>query len=485
VSRVVVVTGGGNGIGAAVAAECKRQGWYVVTVDPMVSLDGSEKVAGAPPGAGDRAVDLSVTDADGVRALFESLAEEFGRLDAVINVAGISRPTSYTRGTDEDWRAVLEVHLTGHRNVVGAALPLMREAGYGRILAVTSGSGWRAADTGAYGCAKRAVASLTWDLGRSLQGNVALNAISPIAVTRMVTAALGRAPSSTASSSTGGLNLGAMPQPEEIGPLAAHLIRDEVAFRGEIVFAGGTEVAIVQPPQLLEAVTTIGASSLPHLLAGITPAWVQAAERQTSGGGSNPRFGEVFAREGELGSSVVHTCAVASDRPEVAAAITRALETRKIACLAATGCEVPDSADAVVVALASSDDIVGGIYDDACWTRAAQADRPLRLVTVTDAANMLGHARAQASVQLARSARKATEERVIHYTVSDEGADSADLADIVAHLVCDADARGLAGNELAAGPGWFGLRSHPRVAAAVSLGSTAIPAWLDDVLGQQ
>ena len=120
------------------------------------------------------------------------LADEFGGLDAVVNVAGISRPTGFAKGSDEDWRGVLSVHLDGYRNVLCAALPLMAAAGRGHILGVTSGSGWRAADTGAYGCAKRAVASLTWQLGRHAPDGVVINAISPIAATRMVAAALGR-----------------------------------------------------------------------------------------------------------------------------------------------------------------------------------------------------------------------------------------------------------------------------------------------------
>ena len=96
------------------------------------------------------------------RALFAELVEEFGALDAVVNVAGISRPTGFAHGEEQDWRAVLSVHLDGYLNVLRAALPLMAAAGHGRILGVTSGSGWRPADAGAYSVAKRAVAALTW-----------------------------------------------------------------------------------------------------------------------------------------------------------------------------------------------------------------------------------------------------------------------------------------------------------------------------------
>ena len=197
--RVTVVTGGAAGIGAAIAESLGRHGAFVVTVDPGVALDGSPQEAGAEPttaqrivtaGGRARASNTSVTDAGALVALFTGLVEEFGALDAVVNVAGISRPTGFAHGAADDWRAVLDVHLQGYLNVLGAALPLMAAAGHGQVLGVTSGSGWRAADAGAYSCAKRAVAALTWQLGAIVPQGVAVNALSPIAATRMVTSGL-------------------------------------------------------------------------------------------------------------------------------------------------------------------------------------------------------------------------------------------------------------------------------------------------------
>ncbi|HTZ09031.1 MAG TPA: SDR family NAD(P)-dependent oxidoreductase, partial [Acidimicrobiales bacterium] len=235
--RVAVVTGGGGGIGAAVAEELGRGGWFVVTVDPLVSLDGSERLpepeettAGRIVAAGGaaRASATSVTDGDGVRALFGELVEEHGGLDAVVNVAGITRQTGFAHGTEADWSAVLAVHLEGYLNVLGAALPLMAAAGRGRIVGVTSGSGWRPADAGAYSCAKRAIASLTWQLGRQVPPGVTVNAMSPIAATRMVAAAIERArqvaKAGGGGGGGGGLSLTGMPGPEDLGPLGAFLV---------------------------------------------------------------------------------------------------------------------------------------------------------------------------------------------------------------------------------------------------------------------
>lgn len=535
--RVAVVTGGGGGIGAAIAEALGRAGTFVVTMDPLVSLDGSERLptpeettAGRIVAAGGsaRASSVSVTDGEAVRHLFEELVDELGGLDAVVNVAGITRPTGFAKGTEEDWLDVLAVHLDGYRNVLGAALPMMAAAGHGRILGVTSGSGWRAADAGAYSCAKRAVASLTWQLGRSAPPGVVVNALSPIAVTRMVTAALGRtgagAGRGSGSAATGGLSLGSMPAPEELGPLGAHLVDEAFSScNGQVLFAGGSEVAVIEPPRLLEVVRSEPVTSLAHVLETVTTgALVPAEADQASPGGSNPRFGSVFDEPlaADPVPPEVRSCAVISDRPDLVKALTAALAARDVACRSAPVGDVAPGFGGAAEALASMADldgvvialegvppatgpsgdwervlaehagIVEQIHTDAGWARAVAdhavtVDRPIRLVTLTDATTAGGRSRAQASAQLARAARRATDALVSAFAVSIESAEVSGrpaIGELAAHLLCSPETPALSGAELVAGPGWFGLRSHPRPAGSISFGGPEIPAWFDPAL---
>src|SRR5580698_5410371 len=237
--QVCVVTGGGGGIGAAIAEELGRDGWFVVTVDPLVTLDGTttlpapeETTAGRIVAAGGsaQASSASVTDGAALHDLFGELAADHKGLDAVVNVAGITRQSYFAQGTEEDWLALLSVHLGGYLNVLDAALPLMAAAGRGHVLGVTSGSGWRAADAGGYSAAKRAVAALTWQIGRQTPPGVTVNAMSPIANTRMVAAALERARAAGRAGGGGGLSLDSIPGPENLGPLGAHLVSDDFGW---------------------------------------------------------------------------------------------------------------------------------------------------------------------------------------------------------------------------------------------------------------
>jgi NAD(P)-dependent dehydrogenase (short-subunit alcohol dehydrogenase family) len=534
--QVCVVTGGGGGIGAAIAEELGRNGWFVVTVDPLVTLDGTETLpapeettAGRIVAAGGtaRASSASVTDGAALHDLFGELADEHKGLDAVVNVAGITRQSYFAQGSEEDWLALLSVHLGGYLNVLDAALPLMAAAGHGHVLGVTSGSGWRAADAGGYSAAKRAVAALTWQIGRQTPPGVTVNAMSPIANTRMVAAALERARAAGRAGGGGGLSLSSIPGPENLGPLGAHLVSDDFAWcSGQVLFAGGSEVAVVDRPRLLEVVRTDGAASVEGILQAVIPrAFVKAEEAQVSDGGSNPRFGPIFDEPAAAAAGPaqipVTSCAVVSDRPVIAAAISAALEAHAIVCHrveVAPGFEDAGAAlqsvvdrtapvDALVVALAGHSPtaspgaewehlladhrgMVERLHADAAWTRAAAdyaagADRPIRLVVLTDATTPPGRTRAQASAQLARVASGATKGRVTAFAVGIEAPDEiVDLSTgaLVFELLCNPDAAALAGAELAVSGGWIGLRSHPRVVGSVTYGGPAVPSWLDVAL---
>ncbi|HTT86346.1 MAG TPA: SDR family oxidoreductase, partial [Acidimicrobiales bacterium] len=477
-------------------------------------------------GGAARASSVSVTDTEAVRALFGALVDEHGGLDAVVNVAGITRQSGFAHGTEEDWRALLDVHLGGFLNLLDAALPLMAGAGHGRILGVTSGSGWRAADAGGYSAAKRVVASLAWQLGGAAPPGVTVNAMSPIAATRMVAAAAERARQAGRTGAGGGLNLfKSMPGPEDLGPLGAHLVGDGFGWcTGRVLFAGGSEMAVIDQPRLLEVVRSDGAVSLARVLQAVVPrAFATAEAAQASDGGGNPRFGPIFDEPApaEPAPPQVRSCAIVSDRPRLAASITAALEARSVTCHRlevahgfgpAAGAlrsvvESSGPVDAVVLAPAgrsSGDDaaegwerilaehrgIVDQIHTDAGWARAVAdhaggAGHPVRLATLTDAGTAGGRSRAQAAAQLARVAASTTEGRVTAFTAAIEApgeTSAAPTAALVAHLLTDPEAAALAGAELVVGAGWLGLRSHPRPAGTITYGGPAVPDWLDATL---
>ncbi len=340
----------------------------------------------------------------------------------------------------------------------------------------------------------------------------------------MVTAALERAAGKAGGKATGGLSLGSMPAPEALGPFGAHLVAEELDWcSGHVLFACGSEVSVVDQPRLLEAVRTDEVASLAHVLAAFDPgALAPAEERQATTGASNPRFGPIFSDPGgDATPSSTATCAVIAEQSEIAAAVISSLEARGVSCTPipvdrirpgfrgsadalSSAAASAGGLDAVVVALgaeapspgsssgwertlAEHTRIVDGIQADAGWARAAAdqaatADRPLRLVTLTDAATSGGRSRAQAAAQHARAARGATGDRVAAFAVSLEGSAAPPVGELVGHLACSPGAVALSGAELVAGPGWVGLRSHPRPGGSITFGGPEVPGWLDGTL---
>jgi hypothetical protein len=132
------------------------------------------------------------------------------------------------------------------------------------------------------------------------------------------------------------------------------------------------------------------------------------------------------------------------------------------------------------------------LHDDASWSRAVAdyagaAERPVRLMVLTDATTPAGRSRAQASAQLARVAAAGTKNRVTAFTAGLEASGPSAVhaaGELVAHLLAHPDSAPLAGAELVVSDQWLGLRSHPRPIGAVTYGGPAIPDWLDESLSE-
>jgi NAD(P)-dependent dehydrogenase (short-subunit alcohol dehydrogenase family) len=531
-----VVTGGGGGIGTAIALELGRRGIAVVIMDPGVGVQGeplNEPTAAqtakqiAAEGGVARASTASVTDRAAVRSLFADVIAEFGALDIVVNTAGILRYASFLDASQQDWRAVLDVHLNGYLNVLSEAVPVMVAAGYGRIVGVTSGAGLAraAGDAAPYACAKRAVAAVTWELAGLLPDGVALNALSPLAATRMTTRAVTRG---DAAQAAGGLDLSGLPPARDMAPLAAFLASPQAAScRGRVIFSAGPELSVISPPRLLEAVRTERTADFAASLDTLVPVVLAPAEaQQRSTGGSNARFGPVFDQPGTSGPVPGPTssrCLVITDHGPLAAPVAAALArcgltaitlpTPLPAGFAAAEAAVERAArtaggfDAVIIApgrfaadepaAPSWPQMLAGYSTTADYTmyhagwlqavarHAVRTSRPVRVVHLVDATSPSLRASAQAVAQLARCATLVRPGLIDVFSIAVETADPADLhpvAHLTARLLWSGDATALCGAELVARPGWIGLRSHPAPAATASYGTSPLPPWIPDWL---
>lgn len=194
--QVAIVTGAGGGLGKQHALELARRGAKVVVNDLGGGVDGSggsnsaaELVAQEICDNGGTAIanDASVTDFAAVQAMVDETVAKWGRIDAVVNNAGILRDKTFSKLELENWHAVLDVHLTGSLNVTKCVWPIMVEQKYGRIVMTTSTSGlFGNFGQSNYGAAKLGLVGFMNTLRfEGAKYNVFTNAIAPIAATRM------------------------------------------------------------------------------------------------------------------------------------------------------------------------------------------------------------------------------------------------------------------------------------------------------------
>jgi NAD(P)-dependent dehydrogenase (short-subunit alcohol dehydrogenase family) len=196
--RTAVVTGAGRGIGAAVAAGLAAEGASVIVSDAGVRVDGTgvdatpaeEVAARIRAGGGVAIADVTdVTDFDACGRLIDLAVEELGRLDILCNVAGILRDGMIFKMPEEDFDAVVGVHLKGTFNTTRHASAYWREhrGGQYRLINFTSLSGLQGAPSQPnYAAAKLGIVGLTYSCANSLRNyGVTCNAIAPVAGTRM------------------------------------------------------------------------------------------------------------------------------------------------------------------------------------------------------------------------------------------------------------------------------------------------------------
>ena len=178
--KIALVTGAARGIGLAVAKRFLADGWRVALLDIAGDLLAKSVAALAAP---DHTLALvcDVSDANAIASAVADIERRFGRLDALINNAGIAVFAPLLETSDADWSRVLAVNLTGPFLCTKAAVPLMRSHGGGAIVNITSISGLRASTLrSAYGTSKAGLAHLTKQLAVELAGlGIRVNGVAP------------------------------------------------------------------------------------------------------------------------------------------------------------------------------------------------------------------------------------------------------------------------------------------------------------------
>jgi NAD(P)-dependent dehydrogenase (short-subunit alcohol dehydrogenase family) len=240
--RVAIVTGAGGGLGRTYALELATRGAAVVVND----LGGSAAGVGSDASAAQKVVDEitakggsavashdSVSTPEGGQAIVQTALDNFGKVDIVINNAGILRDKTFAKLEHEDLDAVLDVHLKGAFHVSQPAFRVMKEHGYGRFVFTASNAGvfGNFGQTN-YGAAKMGLVGLSNVL--SLEGakaNIKSNVICPIARTRMTEELLGP--------------LAELVEPELVTPMVVYLASEACGYTHEVFSAGGGRYARV------------------------------------------------------------------------------------------------------------------------------------------------------------------------------------------------------------------------------------------------
>lgn len=262
--RSVLVTGAGRGLGAAYARHLAARGWAVVVND--VEEEAASAVAERIRDDGGTAVAhaADVGDWDDAAALVTTAVDAFGRLDGVVNNAGVFHLAEAQEETEARLRRIVAVNLLGTMFVGTHAIAWMRDHGGGAIVNVVSGAQSGMAHLGAYGATKGGIASLTyaWAVEQADHG-IRVNAVSPNAHTRMADAFAARFGEQAVRSN---LQL----RPEGNAPTVAWLLSEQAGVTGQVLRVDGTDLSVTSHPRRLPPVAHGAAASEASVAAAVS-----------------------------------------------------------------------------------------------------------------------------------------------------------------------------------------------------------------------
>jgi len=237
--KVAIVTGGGQGIGRAIALDFAEAAMDVVVAD--INLEAAEATAAEAAVAGSTplAFELDVANAANVEALVEKVTQKYGRIDHLINNAGITRDALLMRMGDDAWQAVLDINLTGTYLCSKAVVRVMMKQRDGRIVNISSvvGAMGNAGQTN-YAASKAGVIGFTKSLAREVAARgITVNAVAPGFIQTAMTDAL---PDKAREELVTLIPNGRLGTPEDVAAAVRFLVSEEASYiTGQVIHVNG------------------------------------------------------------------------------------------------------------------------------------------------------------------------------------------------------------------------------------------------------